>query len=195
MSRNIDVDTRLGQRVFTRGEIETRVREIAIAIAEDYRDRRPILIGILRGAVYFTVDITRQLAIPFDLDFMSLSNFKMGLQKAEIEKDLNEPVYNRHVIIVEDIVDTGLTLNFLIKVIESRRPASIKTCAFLDCRERRIADVPIDYACFQIPDVFVVGYGLDFRGNFRNLYDVFTLHDPSGRNTQILKQTGKRNQP
>lgn len=185
------MQTRLGQRVFSRSDIETRVGQVAALLEEEYRDLRPILIGILRGAVFFTVDLSRKLAVPFDLDFMALSNFKMGLQRAEIEKDLDEPLENRHVLIVEDIVDTGLTLNFLIKVIESRRPASIKICTFLDCRERRIAEVPIHYACFEIPDLFVVGYGLDYRGNFRNLMEVYSLYDPSGRSTQILKQMGK----
>ena len=94
-------------------------------------------------------------------------------------------------MIVEDIVDTGLTLNFLTRELEKRFPKGVKVCTFLNCPARRIVEVPVHYCCFEIPDVYVVGYGLDFQGDFRNLLEVYTLYDPSGRSTQILKQMGK----
>ncbi len=185
------MEARLGDQVFSREEIFCRVDETAQSLNREYEKKRPLFISILRGAVYFTVDLTRKISVPFDIDFMSLSSFKLGTTRAMIQKDLEEPVMDRDVVILEDIVDTGLTLNYLLKVIRERRPASIRVCTFLDCPERRIADIEVDYFCFRIPDVFVVGYGLDFRGNFRNLLEVYTLFDPSGRNTQILKQMGK----
>ncbi len=188
------METRLGEKVFSREAIEQRVTEIAMRLNQEYEKKWPFFISILRGAVYFTVDLTRKIAVPFDIDFMALSSFKLGSARAMIQKDIEEPLRDRDVIIVEDIVDTGLTLNYLSKVIQNRRPASIRVCTFLDCPDRRIADIQVDNYCFRIPDVFVVGYGLDFRGAFRNLMEVYTLFDPSGRNTQILKQMGKGDQ-
>lgn len=184
-------ERRLGSLLFGREEIEERIEEVAKDISLDYKSKRPVLAVILKGAVYFAVDLTRNLEISFDLDFMALSGFKPGLLRVEIEKDLDIDIKEREVLVVEDIVDTGLTLNFLIRELEKRFPRSIRICTFLDCPARRIADVPIHYRCFEIPDVYVVGYGLDFQGNFRNLVEVYTLYDQSGRSTQILKQMGK----
>ncbi|WP_438315190.1 hypoxanthine phosphoribosyltransferase [Candidatus Caldatribacterium sp. SIUC1] len=184
-------DPRLGTRVFTREEIQRRVEEVAHEIDRDYRGERPVLIVILRGAVYFAVDLTRALTIPFDLDFMALSPFRLGLRRAEIEKDVDVDLKGRHVLILEDIVDTGLTLNFLVRNLERRLPRSVRVCSFLNCPVRRIAEVEVHYFCFEIPDIYVVGYGLDFRGDFRNLQEVYALYDPSGRSTQVLKQMGK----
>jgi hypoxanthine phosphoribosyltransferase len=185
------IESKLGECVFTSVEIETRVKQISTAISQDYAEKRPLIISILRGAIFFTVDLTRSLAIPFDLDFMSISSFKTGFKKVEIEKDITEEVADRDVIIVEDIIDTGLTLNFLMHTMEKRFPASIVACTFLDCPDRRFIEVPVHYSCFEIPDIYVVGYGLDFRGDYRNLLEVYTLHDTSGRSTQILKHMGK----
>lgn len=184
-------DPRLGVRVFSKEDIQKRVLEVAREIEQDYAGKRPVVIVILRGAVYFAVDLTRALTIPFDLDFMALSPFRPGLQRAEIEKDVDTDLKGRHVLILEDIVDTGLTLNFLTRNLERRLPESVRVCAFLNCPARRIASIEVHYFCFEIPDIYVVGYGLDFRGDFRNLEEVYTLYDPSGRSTQILKQMGK----
>ena len=185
------IESKLGECVFTRSEIEKRVQEIAAEINQDYLGKRPLILSILRGAIFFTVDLVRSLTIPFDLDFMALSNYKTGFKKVEIEKDVDEEVADRDVIIVEDIIDTGLTLNYLTRVMEKRFPSSVVTCTFLDCPDRRFIEVPIHYSCFEIPDIYVVGYGLDFRGDFRNLMEIYTIYDPSGRSTQILKQMGK----
>lgn len=181
----------LGNLVFSREEVKKRVQEVGEEISRDYHNRRPLLLVILRGAVYFAVDLTRELSIPFDIDFMVLSPFKPGLQRVEIEKDVSMPLVGEDVLIVEDIVDTGLTLNFLSRNLEKRFPRSIKVCSFLNCPARRIAEVVVHYFCFEIPDVYVVGYGLDFQGDFRNLPEVYTLHDPTGRDTQMLKKMGK----
>ncbi|MEN3186286.1 MAG: hypoxanthine phosphoribosyltransferase [Atribacterota bacterium] len=183
--------TRLGNLVFSREEVTKRVQEVGVEISRDYEGRRPLLIVILRGAVYFAVDLSRTLSVPFDIDFMALSPFKPGLQRVEIEKDADTPLLGRDVLIIEDIVDTGLTLNFLKRQLEKRFPRSIKVCSFLNCPSRRIVEVEIHYFCFEIPDVYVVGYGLDFKGDFRNLLGVYTLYDPTGRDTQILKKMGK----
>jgi len=185
------IESKLGECVFSRSEIEQRVKEIAAVVNRDFIGKRPLIISILRGAIFFTVDLTRLLTIPYDLDFMSLSNFKTGFKKVEIEKDIDEEVADRDVIIIEDIIDTGLTLNYLIRVMEKRFPSSVVTCTLLDCFDRRFIEVPVHYSCFDIPDIYVVGYGLDFRGDYRNLMEIYTLHDPSGRSTQILKQMGK----
>lgn len=182
---------RLGNLVFGREEVAKRVQEVGAAISRDYEGRRPLLLVILRGAVYFAVDLSRALSVPFDIDFMALSPFKPGLQRVEIEKDVDTPLAGRDVLVIEDIVDTGLTLNFLLRHLEKRFPRSIRVCSFLNCPGRRIAEVEIHYFCFEIPDIYVVGYGLDFKGDFRNLPEVYTLYDPTGRDTQILKKMGK----
>ncbi|MGQ9472436.1 MAG: hypoxanthine phosphoribosyltransferase [Candidatus Caldatribacteriaceae bacterium] len=182
---------RLGNLVFSKEKVKKRVKEVGEEVSRDYGNSRPLLLVILRGAVYFAVDLTRELSIPFDIDFMALSPFKPGLQRAEIEKDVDVPLAGKDVLIIEDIVDTGLTLNFLSRSLEKRFPRSIKVCSFLNCPARRIAEVVVHYFCFEIPDVYVVGYGLDFRGDFRNLPEVYTLYDPTGRDTQVLKKMGK----
>lgn len=182
---------RLGNLVFSREEVAKRVQEVGAEISRDYEGRRPLLLVILRGAVYFAVDLSRTLSVPFDIDFMALSPFKPGLQRVEIEKDVDTPLAGRDVLVIEDIVDTGLTLNFLLRHLEKRFPRSIRVCSFLNCPGRRIAEVEIHYFCFEIPDIYVVGYGLDFKGDFRNLPEVYTLYDPTGRDTQILKKMGK----
>lgn len=184
-------DPRLGTLVFTHEEIQERVREVARKVSEDYAGERPVILVILRGAVYFAVDLTRALTIPFDLDFVALSPFRPGLRRAEVEKDADIDLKGRYVLVLEDIVDTGLTLNFLVRNLERRLPQSVRICSFLNCPARRIADIKVHYFCFEIPDIYVVGYGLDFRGDFRNLQEVYALYDPSGRSTQVLKQMGK----
>ncbi len=182
---------RLGDLVFTPEEVQKRVKEVGRCISGDYVGKKPVLVVILRGAVYFAVDLTRELSIPFDIDFMSLSPFRPGLQRVEIEMDVDIPLAGKDVLIIEDIIDTGLTVNFLVRTLEKRFPRGIRVCSFLSCPARRIAEVHVHYFCFEIPDVYVVGYGLDFQGYFRNLTGVYTLYDPTGRSTQILKAMGK----
>mgnify|MGYP005837161567 CR=1 FL=1 len=152
--------------------IARRVGELGAAISRDYENRNPVLVGILKGAVLFLSDLLRAISTHITVDFMAISSYGSGTRSTgvvRILKDLDHPIAGRHVLVVEDIVDTGLTLRYLLDNLSSRRPASLKVCVLLDKRERRVLDVPLDYVGFQIPNRFVVGYGLDYAGWYRNL--------------------------
>ena len=153
--------------------IQRRVSELASRISTDYADvDELLLVGILKGAFIFLADISRRLEIPRAVDFMALSAYGASAAATgavRIIMDLRRPIEDKHVMIVEDIVDTGLTLDYLYKTLESRRPASLRSCVLLDKTSRRKVDVPIDYLGFQIPDVWVVGYGLDYADRHRTL--------------------------
>ncbi|MCH7579075.1 MAG: hypoxanthine phosphoribosyltransferase [Chloroflexi bacterium] len=157
-------------------ELERRVKELGAEISRDYRDREPLLIGVLRGAACFMSDLMRHISLPLTTDYMAISSYD-GEQggAVQITKDLVEPITGRDVIVVEDIVDTGMTLNTLLETLRSRNPASLAVCSLLDKPARRLPKVPIDYCGFVVPDEFVVGYGLDFRQKFRNLPFIATL--------------------
>ncbi len=151
-------------------EIERRVGELGAAISRDYREKDPLLIGVLRGVTTFMADLMRHISLPLTVDYMAISSYEGAEGGAvRILKDLDTPLTDRDVLVVEDIVDTGMTLNTLLAELELRRPASLKVCALLDKRARRLVDVRIDYVGFEIPDEFVVGYGLDFQQKYRNL--------------------------
>ncbi len=162
--------------LYSASEIERRVGELGAQISRDYRGRNPLLVGVLRGVVCFMADLMRHVSLPLSVDFMATTSYE-GAEHGmlRILKDLDEPLAGRHVIVVEDIVDTGMTLNALRGELESRGPADLRVCALLDKRARRIVDVPIEYVGFEAPDQFVVGYGLDFRQKFRNLPFIATL--------------------
>ena len=157
-------------------ELERRVSELGAEISRDYRDREPLLIGVLRGAACFMSDLMRHISLPLTVDYIAISSYN-GEQggAVEITKDVVESLRGRDVIVVEDIVDTGMTLNTLLQTMQSRRPASLKVCTLLDNPARRLPKVPIEYCGFVVPDEFVVGYGLDFRQKFRNLPFIATL--------------------
>lgn len=149
-----------------------RVRELGQAISTDYEGKEPLLVGILTGAVLFISDLLRQITIPCHLDFMATSSYAEGTTSSgvvRILKDLDQSIEGRHVIVVDDIIDTGLTMDYLLETLKTRYPASLRVCALLDKLPRRLRYVPIDYRGFEIPDKFVVGYGLDFSGRYRNL--------------------------
>ncbi|MFC2017778.1 hypoxanthine phosphoribosyltransferase [Chloroflexota bacterium] len=151
-------------------EIQRRVQELAKQISLDYADRRPIMVGVLRGVVFFMVDLVRQMTIPLEVEFMSISYYGTGDSSAvKITKDMDLNVAGRDVMMVEDIVDTGMTLNYILNYIKAKGPASLAVCTLLDKRTRRIVDVPLDYTGFEVPDEFLVGYGLDYRQEYRNL--------------------------
>ena len=157
-------------------ELEQRVGELGTQISRDYKGREPLLIGVLRGVTCFMADLMRHISLPVAIDFMALSSYEGERGGAvRIIKDLEEPLAGRDVIVVEDIVDTGMTLNVLLQGLRLRQPADLKVCTLLDKRVRRLVDVPIDYVGFEVPDEFVVGYGLDFRQKFRNLPFIATL--------------------
>ncbi|HEY8487296.1 MAG TPA: hypoxanthine phosphoribosyltransferase [Limnochordales bacterium] len=149
-----------------------RVAELGQAISRDYRGLEPVLVGILKGGFLFLADLLRHITVPVTVDFMAISSYGAGTRSSgvvRILKDLDQSVEGRHVLVVEDIVDTGLTLRYLLDNLASRRPASVRACVLLDKHTRREVEVPLAYVGFSIPDRFVVGYGLDFAERYRNL--------------------------
>ena len=157
-------------------KLHKRVAELGAQISRDYAGREPVLVGVLRGVMCFIADLMREITVPTAVDFMAISSYEgNGGSAVRIHKDLDENIKGRDVILVEDIIDTGMTLNHLIDYLNTKRPASVKVCALLDKRARRIADVPVEYVGFEILDEFVVGYGLDYQQRFRNLPFVAVL--------------------
>ncbi|HVP04534.1 MAG TPA: hypoxanthine phosphoribosyltransferase [Dehalococcoidia bacterium] len=157
-------------------KLSQRVQEIGQQISEDYAGKEPVLVGVLRGVLVFIADLMRQISVPTSIDMMAVSSYEgTGQAPVRILKDLDLPIKGRDVILVEDIVDTGMTLNTLIDYLQTKKPASLKVAALLDKRARRLVNVPVDYVGFEIPDEFVVGYGLDFNQRFRNLPFIATL--------------------
>jgi hypoxanthine phosphoribosyltransferase len=160
-----------------RGELARRIGELGATLADLYRDDEPpVLIGVLKGSTLFLADLMRAMHIHVVVDFMSISSYSHS-GVVRIVKDLDEDVRDRHVVIVEDIVDTGLTLNYLRKTLQQRQPASLRAVTLLDKTARRIIPVALEYSAFEIPDVFVVGYGLDFQGFYRNTPDILAVRD------------------
>mgnify|MGYP000130129353 FL=1 len=158
--------------LFSAEEIKTRVAELGKILTEDYKNKNPLLICPLKGSIMFFSDIVREIKIPCEIDFMTVSSYNSNtVSSGEIKilKDLTENINGRHVLIIEDIIDTGLTLYNLKKMLSSRNPESLKICALLDKPSRRIADIKGDYCGFVIPDKFVVGYGMDLNEKYRNL--------------------------
>jgi hypoxanthine phosphoribosyltransferase len=152
--------------------IHQRVIEIGQAISRDYADRSPILIGVLKGVVPFIADLLRSITIPVEIDFMAIASYTAQARTqgmVRLEKDLSLPITGRHVLFVEDIIDTGLTLNYLLRSLRTRDPASLEVCVLFNKPESRLIDIPIAYKGFDLPNRLVVGYGLDFRERYRNL--------------------------
>jgi hypoxanthine phosphoribosyltransferase len=154
------------------GTIAGRVAELGAQLAADYAGRDPVLISVLKGALVFLADLIRAMELPVSIDFMEVSSYGAGTEtsgQVRILKDLSRPIEGRHVIVVEDIIDTGLTLNYLLKYLADKGPASMSIVCLLDKPARRLADIPIEYRGFTIPDRFVIGYGLDYDEHYRNL--------------------------
>jgi hypoxanthine phosphoribosyltransferase len=166
--------------LFPREAIGRRVKELAEQISKDYEGQELILVGILKGAFIFMADLIRGMTIPCRVDFVRVASYGGGSQSSgaiRITKDLETPIAGCEVLIVEDIIDTGLTLSHLLDLLKERHPASVRVCAFLDKPKRRRVPFTADYVGFTIPDAFVVGYGLDFNENYRFLPDVCMLKD------------------
>ena len=164
--------------LITSDQIEAKVREIGARITEDYRGEKPLLVGVLRGAVVIMSDLMRNIDLQCELDFMDISSYGSGTSSSgvvRILKDLEEDITDRHVLIVEDIIDTGLTLSYLMRSLHARKPASLEVCALLSKPSRRRAELDVRYLGFEVPDEFVVGYGLDYAGAYRNLPDICVL--------------------
>lgn len=158
--------------------IRARVAEIAEQITIDYAGRSPLLVGVLKGSVLFMADLARLIRLPLSVDFMSITSYGSGTSGVvRIIKDLDLPIEGEDVILVEDIIDTGLTVTYLLANLRARKPASLEVCALLDKSARRIIEVPIRYKGFDIPDEFVVGYGLDYEGRYRNVATVVGVGD------------------
>jgi hypoxanthine phosphoribosyltransferase len=160
-------------------KLQARVRELGAEISRDYDGRDLLLIGVLKGAVFFMADLMRELTVPCEIDFMAISSYGAQTDSSgvvRILKDLDTNIAGRDVLVVEDIIDSGLTLSYLMRNLGSRKPASLEICALLTKPERREIDVPVRYVGFEIPNEFVIGYGLDFAERYRNLPYVGTLH-------------------
>jgi hypoxanthine phosphoribosyltransferase len=158
--------------IFTPEQIGARIRELGMKISNDYQSDPPLLVGILKGALPFLADLMRVVSIPVIYDVMAVSSYGASTKSTgtvRIIKDLDVEIENRNVIIVEDIVDTGLTLQYLVENLRSRRPKTLKVCTLLDKPSRRVTPIQPDYNGFEIPDVFVVGFGLDYAEKYRNL--------------------------
>ena len=161
--------------------IQARIKDLGAEITRDYASRNPLLIGVLKGACFFLSDLLRSIDTRLSIEFMAISSYGSSTRtsgEVRIMKDLDVPIEGRDILVVEDIVDTGLTLSYLLSNLESRGAASVKLAALLDKFERRQKEVKIDYLGFQIPDEFVVGYGLDFAERYRNLPFIAVLKNP-----------------
>ena len=153
-------------------EINARIAQVAKQISEDYADREVHLICVLKGSVFFMCELAKRITVPVTMDFMSVSSYGSDTKSSgvvKIVKDLDEPLDGKDVLIVEDIVDSGRTLSYLMDILGKRNPRSLKLCTLLDKPDRRVTSVQVDYTCFDIPDEFVVGYGLDYAQKYRNL--------------------------
>lgn len=165
-------DSRIERILISEEMIQTRVKELGAEISKDYAGLNPIIVSILKGGVYFLTDLTRAIDAPHVIDFMVVSSYGDSQETSGIVrlvKDLKEDIRHRHVILIEDIIDTGLTLDYLLKNLNSREPASLEVCSFLSKPSRRRVEVPIKYLGYEVPDEFAVGYGLDYKQQYRNL--------------------------
>ena len=161
----------VGKPLFDSRKIQAKVQELAAQISSDYKGKDLVAIGILKGAFMFFSDIVRYITVPITLDFVIASSYLKTETSGDVKVyyDIREDIANKDVLMIDDIVDTGVTLNYIHERMLARRPNTLRICAFLDKKERREVDVPIDYVGFEIPNEFVVGYGLDYENKFRNL--------------------------
>lgn len=158
--------------LFSEEEVNNRINQVAKEISDNYQGKEIHLVCVLKGGVFFMCELAKRLTIPVTMDFMALSSYGNGTESSgyiTMKKELDESIEGKHVMIVEDIVDSGRTLKYLTQELERRNPASLHLCTLLDKPDRRVVDIKADYTCFEIPDEFVVGYGLDYAQKYRNL--------------------------
>ncbi len=158
--------------LLSEAEVDAKIQEIGDQISKDYAGRQVHLVCVLKGGVFFLCELAKRISVPVTMDFMSVSSYGSDTKSSgvvKIVKDLDESLQGKDVIVVEDIVDSGRTLSYLLEMLKDRRPNSLRLCTLLDKPDRRVADVHVDYTAFQIPDEFVVGYGLDYDQKYRNL--------------------------
>lgn len=168
----IKINDAISQILFTEDQIKNRIFELAEMINEDYKNQYPIFVGVLKGVFIFMADLFRKIDIDCDVDFLAISNYSNDARTrgvVRLVKDLDIPIEGRHVLFIEDVIDTGLTLNYLLRNLRERNPASLKVCTLFNKPTRRLIDLPIEYKGFDLPDKFIVGYGLDYNERFRNL--------------------------
>ncbi len=179
MDRNAGMYQDLDRILLTREQIAEKVRELGARITQDYAGKKPVLVCILKGASVFFADLIREIELPLTLDFMAISSYGSATKTSgvvRILKDLDNDIVGRDVIVVEDIVDSGITLSYLTKILKQRGAKSLRVATLLDKPARRkVQDLTVDYMCFDIPDAFVVGYGLDYDQTYRNLPDIGVL--------------------
>jgi hypoxanthine phosphoribosyltransferase len=158
--------------ILSSDDIQKRVQALGQQISRDYLGRSPIFVGVLKGVIIFMADLLRSITIPIEIDFIAVANYSIELRDqgvVRMVKDLEIPIANRHIIFIEDVIDTGLTLNYLLQNLQARQPASLEICTLFNKPDHRIIDLPIKYKGFDLPDRFAVGYGLDFKEKYRNL--------------------------
>jgi len=175
-----ELESAVGEVLIDKEALSVRIAELGAEISADYDGRDLLLIGVLKGAVFFMADLMRKLTIPCEVDFMAISSYGASTDSSgvvRILKDLDINIEGRHVLVVEDIIDSGLTLSYLMRNLESREPATLEVCALLTKPDRREIEVPVRYVGFEIPNRFVIGYGLDFGERYRNLPYVAVLSD------------------
>jgi hypoxanthine phosphoribosyltransferase len=179
-SATSELESGVAEVLIEEAALQARVAELGAEVARDYRGRDLLLIGVLKGAIFFMADLMRHVDVPCEVDFMAISSYGAGVDSSgvvRILKDLDVSIEGREVLIVEDIVDSGLTLSYLMRTLQARNPASLEVCALLTKPERRKVDLPIRYVGFEIPNRFAIGYGLDHAERFRNLPFVAVLDD------------------
>src|ERR1700729_772279 len=180
MSQIESLEQGVGEILIGEDDLQARIRELGAELSADYAGREVLLVGVLKGAVFFMADLMRSLTIPCEIDFMAISSYGASTDSSgvvRILKDLDINIEGRHVLVIEDIIDSGLTLSYLVRNLESREPASLEVCALLTKPERREMEVEVRYVGFEIPNRFVIGYGLDFAERYRNLPYVGVLDD------------------
>lgn len=179
MQTNWKIYNDLESVLITKEEIAAKVKELGKRITADYEGKTPVVVCILKGAVMFFSDLLRELDLPLDIDFMAISSYGSSTQSTgvvKLVKDLDRDITNRDVLVVEDIVDSGMTLSYIQKELLQRGATSVRIATLLDKPARRRVEMKVDYSCFEIPDAFVVGYGLDYDERYRNLPDIGVLH-------------------
>jgi hypoxanthine phosphoribosyltransferase len=175
----VTLEQGVGEIMIEQDRLQARIRELGEEVSRDYAGRDLLLVGVLKGAVFFMADLMRELTVPCEIDFMAISSYGAQTDSSgvvRILKDLDTNIAGRDVLVVEDIIDSGLTLSYLMRSLKARKPASLEVCALMTKPERREIEVPVRYVGFEIPNKFVIGYGLDFAERYRNLPYVAVLH-------------------
>ncbi len=187
-----DFSKDISEIILTPEEIQRRVIELGEQISQDYYQKNPILVGVLKGVLIFMADLLRAITIPVEVDFMAISSYSQEARDkglVRLVKDLETPIAGRHVLFVEDVVDTGLTLNYLLRTLQMRQPASLNVCTIFNKQKLRLIDIPIKYKGFDLPDRFIVGYGLDHREKYRNLPFVAMLKPQAFQKRDVSVQS------